>query len=486
MTVALLGDGAFTGGIVHEALNNIPKDLPLIIILNENEMSISKNTGAFASYIAKIRNSGSYFRAKKHTRNALSVIPLIGKPLVKGLIRSKQFLKNALYSSNYFEDMGLFYVGPVDGHDIQTLEGAIKEAVSRRCGVIIHVKTVKGKGMAEAENAPNLYHSVRPKAKNSDKNSPDEITFSEKFGEIICQKAENDKKIFAITAAMADGCGLNNFEAAYPDRFFDVGIAEEHAAIFAAGLAAGGVRPVFAVYSTFLQRAYDCVLHDVALQDLPVIFAVDRAGIAAADGPTHHGIFDVSFLSGIPGVQIWSPYDFESMEEAFERAWSTTDHPVCIRYPSGKEISGIGEAVPIKCGSLRLSDTDPREADGVIITYGRIAAEAIKAKAELEKDGKKILLVVMNKLRPYREAAESILSLLDERKIPVVFLEEGIRSGGASENLYIIMKENPKIASKSVKILAIDEPFKPSAKDASTYENFGIGAPDVTRAMREN
>ena len=384
--------------------------------------------------------------------------------------------------------MGLFYVGPVDGHDIQTLEGAIKEAVSRRCGVIIHVKTVKGKGMTEAENAPDLYHSVKPRAKATatDKKSSGDGSFSEKFGEIICQRAEKDKNVFAITAAMADGCGLNNFEASFPDRFFDVGIAEEHAAIFAAGLAAGGVRPVFAVYSTFLQRAYDCVLHDVALQDLPVIFAVDRAGIAAADGPTHHGIFDVSFLSGIPKVQIWSPFDYRSMEEAFESAWSTEDAPVCIRYPSGKEISGIGEAVPRKYGELRLSDTDPKEADAVIITYGRIAAEAIKAKGELEKKGKKILIVVMNKLRPYEKVADSILSLLDERKIPLVFLEEGIRSGGASENLYIIMKENPKIASKNVKILAIDDAFKPSMKGVGTYDNFGIGANHVVRAVEDN
>lgn len=477
LTVALLGDGAFTGGIVHEALNNIPKDLPFIIVLNENEMSISKNTGAFASHIAKVRNSGSYYKAKKHTRNIISRIPLIGKPIVNALIRLKQSLKNAIYSSNYFEDMGLFYIGPVDGHDISRLEAALGDAISRKTGVIIHVKTTKGKGLTEAEEAPALYHSVTPKAKRKDS-----ATFSSTFGELLCSYAENDPKICAITAAMADGCGLTGFEAAYPDRLFDVGIAEEHAAIFAAGLAAGGMKPVFAVYSTFLQRAYDCVIHDVALQDLPVIFAVDRAGLAAADGPTHHGIYDVAFLSTVPNVEIWSPYDFESLKTAFDHAVKAKN-PVCIRYPSGVENSDISKRVPVEKGHMRLSFEG--ECDGYVITYGRITAEAIKACDQLAKMGKRVKIVLLNRLRPYELIANEILSEISQNSAPVVFLEEGVRAAGASENLCRHLLKSEGFGARKIKILAVHDDFGFSKKGESIYKTLGICADDVVRAFCE-
>lgn len=475
VTVALLGDGAFTGGIVHEALNNIPADLPFIIVLNENEMSIAKNTGAFASHIAKIRNSGSYYKAKKHTRNIISGIPLIGKPIIRAMIRSKQFIKNAIYSSNYFEDMGLFYIGPVDGHDVQRLEGALKDAISRKTGVIIHVKTTKGKGMVAAEEAPALYHSVTPKAKRTDS-----ATFSSTFGELMCEYAQKDDKICAITAAMADGCGLSGFEAAFPNRLFDVGIAEEHAAIFAAGLAAGGMKPVFAVYSTFLQRAYDCVIHDVALQNLPVIFAIDRAGLAAADGPTHHGIYDVAFLSTVPNVEIWSPYDYASLKTAFESAMKA-ENPVCIRYPSGVENSEIARQVPIQKGHLRLSFEG--ECDGYIITYGRITAEAIRACARLKELGKNVKIILLNRLRPYGLIASEILEQIGGDNAPVVFLEEGVRAAGASENLCRHLLQREGLGARGVKILAIHGDFGFSKKGESLYKTLGICADNVVDAF---
>lgn len=473
VTVALLGDGAFTGGIVHEALNNIPTDLPFIIVLNENEMSISKNTGAFASHIAKIRNSGSYYKAKKRTRNIISSVPLVGKPVINAMIRSKQFLKNAIYSSNYFEDMGLFYIGPVDGHDIQRLEGAIKDAVSRKTGVIIHVKTVKGKGLSAAEQSPNLYHSVTPKAKRSDC-----ATFSSVFGDLLCEYAEKDKKICAITAAMADGCGLTGFEKAYPDRFFDVGIAEEHAAIFAAGLAAGGMKPVFAVYSTFLQRSYDCLIHDVALQKLPVIFGIDRAGLAAADGPTHHGIYDVAFLSTIPNIDIWSPYDYESLRVAFKSALDSKI-PVCIRYPSGAANEDIAKRVPIVSSHLRLSFEG--ECDGYIVTYGRITAQALRAADMLSERGKRIKIILLNRLRPYKLIADEILSEISGTDTPVVFLEEGVRAAGAAENLCRYLREDQSFRSRDVRVLAIDEDFGFSKKGEDLYKTLGISADDVVK-----
>ena len=475
MTVALLGDGAFTGGIVHEALNNIPADLPFVIVLNENEMSISKNTGAFASHIAKIRNTKSYYKAKKRTRNFFSKIPLIGKPLINVLVNTKQFLKNAIYSSNYFEDMGLFYIGPVDGHDITRLEDALKDAISRKTGVIIHVKTTKGKGLSAAEQDPGLYHSVTPKAKRSDC-----ATFSSVFGDILCEKAQDDKNICAITAAMADGCGLTRFATQFPDRLFDVGIAEEHAAIFAAGLAAGGVKPVFAVYSTFLQRAYDCVIHDVALQNLPVVFAIDRAGLAAADGPTHHGIYDVAFLSTIPGVEIWSPYDYDSMKLAFEYAFKS-QNPVCVRYPSGAANESIAGHVPIVRGDIRISFEG--ECDGYIITYGRITAEAIRACDRLSDAGKRVKIILLNRLRPYDAIADQILAELACKQAPIVFLEEGIRTAGASENLYRTMHEKTDFRSRDVKILAIDGDFGYSKKGEKLNKTLGISADDALAAF---
>jgi len=475
VTVALLGDGAFTGGIVHEALNNIPANLPFIIVLNENEMSISKNTGAFASHIAKIRNTGSYYKAKKRTRNFVSRIPLIGKPMINAMISAKQFLKNAIYSSNYFEDMGLFYIGPVDGHDVQRLESAMRDAISRKTGVIIHVKTTKGKGLSAAEQNPGLYHSVTPKSKRSDC-----ATFSSVFGNVLCEKAKDDEKICAITAAMADGCGLTRFAEQFPDRLFDVGIAEEHAAIFAAGLAAGGMKPVFAVYSTFLQRAYDCVIHDVALQDLPVVFAVDRAGLAAADGPTHHGIYDVAFLSTIPGVEIWSPYDYDSLKVAFDSAM-TAKGPVCIRYPSGAANESIVNRVPIERGDIRLSFEG--ECDGYVITYGRIVTEAIHACDTLSDMGKKVKIILLNRLRPYDDIADQVLAELASKDAPIVFLEEGIRTAGASENLYRTMHEKSDFRQRSVKILAVDGEFGFSKKGEKLYKTLGISADDVVNAF---
>ena len=333
-TVAVVGDGAFTGGMIHEALNNCDKDLKLIIILNENEMSISKNIGRFAMNLSKMRSKTGYFKAKKTTRDVLTHIPLIGKPLFRLMRDTKKMLKNSLYGSNYFENMGLYYLGPVDGNNEEDVEALLREAKKLGESVVIHVKTQKGRGLAEAENSPGKYHSIPPISATPTGTSG--LTFSEMLGLYLKTKAADNKKIVAITAAMSYGTGLESFKEAYPDRFFDVGIAEEHAVTFAAGLAAAGYRPVVPIYSTFLQRSYDNIVHDVALQKLPVVICSDRAGLNAHDGATHHGIFDVAFLSEIPGIRIYTPITFKGLEKSLDRALSG-NFPAVIRYPHAGE-----------------------------------------------------------------------------------------------------------------------------------------------------
>ena len=272
-TVCVFGDGAYTGGMIHEALNNCSRKLRLIIIINENEMSISKNIGRFARNLSRLRSSRGYFRTKSATATLLGKIPLLGRPLVNLIRNIKIAFKNMLYGSNYFENLGLYYLGPIDGNDEAAVERLLQEAKTTKQSCIIHVKTKKGKGYAPAETYPDLFHGVSP----SKSTVPEGNSFSQEMGETLCKMAEENPKICAITAAMADGTGLTGFAEAYPNRFFDVGIAEEHAVTFAAGMAANGYRPVAAIYSTFLQRAYDNILHDVALQRLPVVFAVDSA-----------------------------------------------------------------------------------------------------------------------------------------------------------------------------------------------------------------
>ena len=305
-TIAVIGDGAFTGGMAYEALNNAGhyKDR-IIIVLNDNEMSISKNVGAFARYLAQIRSKPEYYSTRDKIRKWISAFPLGGKPLAKLVSDSKSYLKEMLYHSNLFEDFGFEYVGPVDGHDLESLCDAFERAKASDGPVLVHVDTIKGKGYSFAEKQPDAYHGVPQfNAKlGSCENRPQD--FSAVFGSWIAEAAEKDAKICAITAAMKDGTGLEEFAARYPERFYDVGIAESHAVTFSAGLAHGGLHPVFAVYSTFLQRAYDQVMQDMAIANEHVLLAVDRAGIVGEDGETHQGIFDISFLSSIPGITIF-------------------------------------------------------------------------------------------------------------------------------------------------------------------------------------
>lgn len=462
-TVAIFGDGAYTGGMIHEALNNCQKDLRLIIILNENEMSISKNIGRFAKNLSKLRATAGYLKTKRATGTFLNKIPLIGKPLFRGLRAVKMFFKNAFYGSNYFESMGLTYLGPVDGNNYNAVVKLLSEAKKLNESVILHVKTQKGKGYGPAESQPAKYHSMFP-----ENSSPQKMTFSEVMGGHLTELAEKNDRICAITAAMSDGTGLNSFKDAYPKRFFDVGIAEEHAITFAAGLAANGMRPCAAIYSTFMQRAYDNVIHDVALQNLPVLMLIDRAGLNIKDGATHHGIFDVAFFSHIPNVRIYTPVTNEGLKASIGEALSLNS-PCVVRYPSGVEDEEIVKAFyrdNVFDGISLKTDFDASEKDeldAIIVTHGRIAREAIKAKASVASKAK-VGIVLLEILKPYGESAKRIFDVIGKNVGAILFYEEEIKSGGAGMNL--AEKMRAELDKKGIKydILAIDDNFAVSSK----------------------
>ena len=484
-TVAVVGDGAFTGGMIHEALNNCRKDLRLIIILNENEMSISKNIGWFATTLSRLRASTGYLKTKRATGSFLKKIPLIGKWLFTCVKAVKAFFKNAFYGSNYFEGMGLTYLGPIGGNDYDDVEKMLREAKRLNESVLIHVKTKKGKGYEPAEKAPADFHGMAPAGSGTDK----EDTFSAVMGSYLVELGAQNESICAITAAMSEGTGLEKWKSAYPNRFFDVGIAEEHALTFAAGLAANRMRPCAAIYSTFLQRGYDNIIHDIALQQLPVLIAVDRAGLNLKDGATHHGIFDVAFLSHIPGIKIYTPVTYQGLCASMREAFSL-QMPSAIRYPSGREdkavldrfySGGDFDSIGIKCDFKRHDLKDI-----VIVTHGKIVKEAMAAAEVLEGKGIKTGIVLLEILKPYGETAERIFSALPQSVKGVLFLEEEIRSGGMGMNLADVMRNELSKRTVSFDILATDDDFVATvAKGQSIYDAAGVGREDIIRTVEK-
>ena len=477
-SIAVIGDGAFTGGMVHEALNNVDKHLRLVIVLNENEMSIAKNTGRIANTLAHIRRGKAYFDAKKVTRNVLKSIPLVGKHLFRVVKRVKMGVKNALYGSNYFEDMGLTYLGPVDGNDMEAIETLLREAKKLDESVIIHVKTKKGLGYQPAEQAPTVYHGVSPTGKSSEKPNFSKIT-----GAVLTELAAKNDRICAITAAMGDGTGLETFHKAYPERYFDVGIAEEHAVTFGAAMAANGYIPVFAVYSTFLQRAYDQIIHDAALQNLPLVLCIDRAGISAADGATHHGIFDVAFLSHVPGVKIYTPVTADGLALSIRIAIDD-NCPVAIRYPNGREHDDV-----LSCfypdGAYADIDVRAWNTEGarcVIVTHGKIVRQAIKAVDSLAAQGIRAGILLCEYIKPYDKLANRVAELINNMGTPIVFLEEEIRAGGFGMMLSDAMARLGKLPRHA--IMAVDDNFVHQTRDESVYTTAGLDAECIERTVK--
>ncbi len=482
-TVCMLGDGAYTGGMVHEAMNNNHKKLRLIIVLNENEMSISKNIGRFAKNLSKLRSSKHYFTTKSAIASFLKHIPLIGEKLFDGLLKIKMMIKSALYGSNYFENLGFYYLGPVDGNDEVAVERLLEEAKACHQSCVVHIKTKKGKGYAPAEGTPDLYHGMSPAGASS--HSGD--NFSAVMGNALVELASKNDKICAITAAMTGGTGLQKFRSTYPARFFDVGIAEEHAVTFAAGLAANGYLPVVAIYSTFLQRAYDNIIHDVALQKLPVVFCVDRAGLNASDGATHHGIFDVAFLSEVPNLTIYTPVTNRGLVLALRESIAA-GAPCAIRYPNGYEderiVSAFGfDSDPNRIG-VRCNDSGAEEPDAVVITHGRIAAEALTAAKRLMETGIRVRILLLEKLKPYDEVAAEVAAHLPEKSCPVLFLEEEIRAGGMGMLLSDALRNFDVFRNKKSEILALDDHFGIQTRKEPILHSFGLDADGISAMLR--
>ncbi len=477
-TVAVLGDGAFTGGMIHEALNNCDRNLRLIVILNENEMSISRNTGRLAKQLAKTRSSKRYFKLKRSTTEFMKKIPVVGMPLLSGMRNTKRLIKHALYGISYFEGFGLKYLGPVDGNDYTIVERLLEEAKLSKSSVIIHLRTKKGMGYAPAEENPSAYHSVGVNYSGN---------FSEHFGKRLCEMAKEDGSICAITAAMEDGVGLSDFAREYPERFFDVGIAEEHAITFAAGLAAAGMKPYAAIYSTFLQRSYDSIIHDVALQKLPVRIIVDRASLAGGDGPTHHGIFDVSFLSSIPNLCLFAPATLASLDRFLEASLNTK-LPLAIRYPNMGDDSRIIDTFFKNGDSDTVAHADflnPEENRAVIITYGRVVCEAMTAAEKLRAQGIPTGIILLETLKPYSVPAGRIAKLLPKSPCAVIFLEEGIKNGGAGMLSFeeLNKKHFEIMKNKRTEIMAIDDNFAIRTQDESVFRTAKISSNDILRTM---
>lgn len=483
-TVAVIGDGALTGGLAYEALNNCDKNLRLIIVLNENEMSISRNIGGFANYIARIRSTPRYLETKQRTKSTVVRIPLVGNGLYNIMRDTKQSLKNMMYKSNFFEDLGLYYIGPADGNDYFTTERLLREAKNKGESAIVHLKTKKGCGYPPAESNPDKYHSVAPAG------SPHPRNFSAEAGKILLEAARADGRICAVTASMCESTGLSAFRSAFPGRFFDVGIAEEHALTFCAGLAAAGMKPVFAVYSSFLQRGYDSLLHDIALQGLPVVLFVDRAGMSSGDGPTHHGVFDVSFMSSIPGIKIYSPATLRTLHASVQEALAD-GCPAAVRYSNCGEDENIKRAF---FGDGRTAgELSPRpdfaageKKKALIITYGRIASEALRAEDMLAAEKISCGCILLTRLRPYGQTADEAAEIIAGSEAHhIVFLEEGIRNGGAGMLIKdeLLTHHSGIMKNRTFDIMAIDDRFVNGIAGESLYKTAHISAGDAAQTV---
>ena len=469
--VAVIGDGALTGGMSYEAFNNIGKTKEnLIIILNDNEMAISKNEGAMAKYLSTIRNKKRYFEFKDNTEKTLSAIPVVGESLKKGVSKTKKAIKQVFYPGTFFENLGFRYYGPVDGHDIKMLCNVINDAKQRRVPAVIHVNTQKGKGYLPSEDNPGEFHGISKFDPSTGKTIGTSVkSFSEVFGHWLLNKGRENKKICAITAAMEHGTCMQYFAREFKNkgRYFDVGIAEEHGVTFASALACGGAVPVFAIYSTFLQRGYDQLIHDTAIEKQHLVLAVDRAGIVGDDGETHQGLFDVAFLSTIPGFTVFSPSNFKEQIYMLNYAVDKMNTPVAVRYPRG------GEDLSVKDYKPTGKDFDIIGNNGsvAVVTYGRLFAEACKAKEKTDFD-----IVKVNKVSPIEDELVKALSGYDH----LLFFEEGTSNGSMSQKVCSKLLE--KGFGGKVKINAVDG-FVPQGKIDSMLKKLGLDSEAIIKEV---
>ncbi len=476
-TVAVIGDGSLTGGLVYEALNNAGRSKSkLIIILNDNKMSISQNVGSVARYLAVTRSKKRYVRMKDRMEKFLSKIPFVGVKLANFAFKLKTDLKNLIYKSTMFEDMGIRYMGPIDGHNIEQMCEAMETAKSIKGPVLLHVNTVKGKGYDFAEKSPSLFHGISNFDVDTGEPKNKGVSFGGEFGELMCKMAEKDKRICLITAAMTLGTGLERFSKSFGERFFDVGIAEEHAVTFSSGLSKGGMLPVFAVYSTFLQRCYDQIVHDGALQKQKLVLAIDRAGFVGDDGETHNGLYDVSFLSSIPDITIYSPSTYDEMKIAFGDAFYRSEGVVAVRYPRGGEYEIPEDYTP----SLKAYDFYGEESDTLIVTYGRPFGCACGALKILKEQGVDAGVLKLNRIRPIDAGAIDV-AMKAKR---IFFFEEGVRSGGIGEKLAATLLQ--KGYKGEYNLTAIEDCFVKQASVPALMAKYGLSRDKIAEKILEN
>ncbi len=475
-TVAVIGDGAFSGGLTYEAMNNCEKDLNLVVILNENDMSISRSVGNMSRVISGIRSRTTYFKVKNAVVTIFEHIPLIGHFLVRFMRRVKSALKSAVYRQNIVEKFGFTFYGPVDGNDYGTLKRVIEQAKKHGGSAFIDIRTKKGKGCEEAEKNPSAYHMIKPEGAPAGGKS-----FSDSFGEALCDAALKNDKLCAVTAAMKDGTGLCGFFDKFPERAFDVGIAEGHAVTFAAGLSSASCIPVVAVYSSFVQRAYDNYIHDIAIQKLPCIFAIDRAGFSPDDGATHHGIFDVALFSEIADTEIYAPLTFEAqsrmLSASVDGIKGGKTNVTVIRYPKGGEqTEGL-----VRREEFLYTDKDfTGKAKVVIFTYGRIFHEALAAKRLLSEKGVSASAVVLEKIAPYDEVYKTVRRYAAGAE-HVVFLEEGVESGSFGQNMACRMANERENEKLRLSVFAVKGEVPGNARLETLYSRCGISAQDIVK-----
>ena len=453
--VSVIGDGALTGGMAYEALNNAAElKKNFIIILNDNEMSITRNVGGMSSYLDHIRMAAPYTELKMGVTNALKKIPKVGDGMVDALHKTKSSIKQLVIPGMLFENMGLTYLGPVDGHDMRQLGKVLQEAKRKQGPVLIHVLTEKGRGYEPAMRHPARFHGAAPyEIETGLPKSNGNPSYTDIFSTVMRKFGDREPDVVAVSAAMVPGTGLKRFGNMFPERLFDVGIAEEHAVTFAAGLALGGLRPVVAIYSSFLQRAVDQILHDVCMQNLPVVFAVDRAGLVGSDGETHHGCFDLSYLSMMPNMTVMAPKNKWELSDMLKFAIRQKS-PVAIRYPRGEAYTGLEDyRAPIEMGKAEILEKGKEIA---ILAVGNMVLTAVQVTENLRNCGYEPTLVNMRFVKPLDM---DLLEILREDHSLIVTMEENVKSGGFGEQ--VMTYYGSRLHSPAVRIVAIEDKFVP-------------------------
>ncbi|MBQ8515745.1 MAG: 1-deoxy-D-xylulose-5-phosphate synthase [Ruminococcus sp.] len=475
-TIAIVGDGAMTGGLTYEGLNNAGKvkDSRLIVILNDNEMSISKNVGALAKYLGSIRGSENYVKTKKRVERKLNS-SAIGVPVARFIKSSKDVLRETVFrAATMFEDLGFVYLGPVDGHNVEELDEVLLAAKSYECPVLIHVNTVKGRGYKPSENNPGEYHGVsRFNIETGNPEVSGKDTFSDVFGKYLVQAAKKDETVCAITAAMEHGTGLHHFARAFPKRYYDVGIAEQHAVTYAAALAKQGFLPVFAVYSSFLQRAYDQLIHDVAISRAHVVLGIDRAGVVGEDGETHHGLFDVSFLSSVPNTTIYAPSCYDELHLCMNRAMYEDTGLACVRYPRGADRTKFDKTA-LNADYTHIAG---KKTDTLLISYGRIYDHLYQAHSRAEQEEMHCDMLKLTRIFPIDQMIVSIA----QSYANIIFFEEAYYHGSISQQLGALLLESGyqgryrSIAPKT---------FIAQASMDSQFEQIGLSVNAMLKTIR--